>query len=195
MKLLLDFFPVLAFFITFKVFDIYVATAVLIAGSFIQTLGHYLIKKQFEKLHVVTFVVALVMGSLTLFFRDDAFIKWKVSVIYWILSGTIFVFLLRKRIAMKDLLEGLMKHDLGLKDSLWHKINMGWAITMVLIGFVNLWIAYEFSLETWVNFKVWGTMIIQLLMMVITFYVIFKYMPEENRKQLEQADSGNSEDQ
>jgi intracellular septation protein len=185
MKLLLDFFPALAFLISYKIFDIYVATGVLIVSSFIQTVGHYWLKKQFEKLHVITFVVAVVMGSLTLFFHDDSFIKWKVSVIYWILSATIFIFLLRKRIAMKDMLQGLMKQELGLPDRVWHMINLTWAIALFAIGFLNLWVAYQFSLDTWVNFKVWGTMAIQMLMLIVTFIVIFKYMPEENRKALE----------
>ncbi len=189
MKLFLDFFPVLAFFITSKVYDIYVATAVLIAGSFIQTLGHWLIKKQFEKLHLVTFFASLVLGSMTLFFRDDSFIKWKVSVVYWILSATIFFFLLRKKIAIRELFQGLMKHDLGLQNRLWHQINFGWAFSLVGLGFLNLWIAYNMSLDAWVNFKVWGTMGIQIVMMIVTFIVIFKNMPEENRKAFDQDDS------
>ncbi|WP_144393607.1 inner membrane-spanning protein YciB [Pleionea sediminis] len=188
MKLFLDFFPVLAFFISAKVWDIYIATAVLILGSFIQTVGHWLIKKKFEKLHLVTFFASLILGSMTLFFRDDSFIKWKVSVVYWIFSGTIFVFLLRKKIAIKALFEGLMKIDMGLKDTLWHKINMAWAISLLALGFLNLWIAYSFSLDAWVNFKVWGTMIIQLIMMLVTFFIIFKNMPEENRRALEQEE-------
>jgi intracellular septation protein len=185
MKLLFDFFPALAFLISYKLFDIYVATGVLIASSFIQMMGHYWMKKQFENLHLITFGVALVMGSLTLFFHDDRFIKWKVSVIYWILSAVIILFLLRKRIAMKELLQALMKQELGVPDSLWHRINISWAIALLALGFVNLWVAYQFSLDTWVNFKVWGTMAIQMVMLVMTFIVIFKHMPEENRKALE----------
>lgn len=194
MKFLLDFFPVLAFFISFKLYDVYIATAVLILASFIQTLGHWIIKKRFEKLHLFTFFASLIMGSLTLFFRDDSFIKWKVSVIYWILSATIIVYLLfRRKIAIKDLFEGLFKQSLGISDSIWHKLNMAWMLYLVGIGILNIWIAYQFDLDTWVNFKVWGIMAIQLIMMIATFVIIFKYMPEENRQALDKQ-PGKSED-
>ncbi|NVJ61729.1 MAG: septation protein IspZ [Gammaproteobacteria bacterium] len=186
MKLLLDFFPILAFFISYKFYDIYVATAVLIIASLLQTIGHWVIKKKFEKLHVITLVVSIVMGGLTLALRDESFIKWKVSVVYWLLSSIILIFMLRKRIALQELFEGLFKQPLGLKPALWHKINALWAIVLIAMGFINLWIAYRFSLDTWVNFKVWGTMIVQFALMIFTFVLIFKNMPEENKKLFEQ---------
>ena len=86
MKLLFDFFPVLLFFITYKMYDIYTATAVLIAASAIQTIGHRLIKGSFEKTHVITFVLVAIFGGLTLFLQNELFIKWKPTVINWLFA-------------------------------------------------------------------------------------------------------------
>ncbi|WMS87197.1 inner membrane-spanning protein YciB [Pleionea litopenaei] len=192
MKVLLDFFPVLAFFLTYKLFDVYVATAVLIGASLLQTLGHRIIKKRFEKLHVMTFVISLIMGGMTIAFRDDAFIKWKVSVVYWILSAVIWIYWLRGTMLLKQLFESLFKQELGLTQKLWGYINAFWGLLLLAMGGLNIWIAYHFDLDTWVNFKVWGTMAVQLVTMIGTFVVIFKNMPEHHRKMLEES-SANEE--
>ncbi len=193
MKLLLDFFPVLAFFITFKWLGIYPATAVLIVGSLIQTLGHWLIKKEFEKLHLITLAASVILGGMTLAFQDDRFIKWKVSVIYWIFSLVIIGFwLFKKQIAIQKLFEGLLKMELGIAPSFWHKVNLSWLVVFIVMGLVNLWIAYSFELDVWVNFKVWGIMIIQMVLMLATFAFVFNAMPEDKRNALTENDSKES---
>ncbi len=188
MKLLLDFFPLLGFFIGYYAFDIYVATGVLMAGAFVQTFGHWLMKRSFEKMHLLTLGLALVFGSLTLFLRDDSFIKWKVSIFMWLVT---VVFLFRQwfqnRIVLKDLLEGVSGESFGVDEKLWKILNVTWALTALIVGLLNLWIGFNLSQEMWVNFKVWGITIIQLVLMAITFTLIFKNMPEDKKKAMEQS--------
>ena len=183
MKLLLDFFPLLGFFIAYKMYDIYTATAVLIAGAFVQTFGHWLMKRQFEKMHLFTLILASVFGGLTLFLRDDTFIKWKVSIFLWLIT---LVFLFRQwfqqRISLKDLLESIFGESLGVADNIWKNLNYVWAITSLVTGFLNLWVAYYFSQSDWVNFKVWGVTGIQMALMIATIAILLKHMPEDKKK-------------
>ncbi|NVJ48830.1 MAG: septation protein IspZ [Gammaproteobacteria bacterium] len=193
MKVLLDFFPVLAFFITYKLSDIYTATMVLIIASFVQTITFRLIKKRFETLHLITFVISIVMGGLTILLQDESFIKWKVTVVYWLLSAVLFGYWLANKLVIKQIFEALFKQELGISLSIWRRLNAFWGLLFLAMGGINLWVAYSFSLDTWVNFKVWVTMATKLTAMIITFVVIFKYMPEEYRKMLEEADAKEEE--
>ncbi|MCO7226364.1 inner membrane-spanning protein YciB [Pleionea sp. CnH1-48] len=195
MKVLIDFFPLLGFFIAYYVFDIYVATGVLMVAAVIQTVGNRLLKKEWEKMHLFTLGLALVFGSLTLLFRDDAFIKWKVTILMWMLA---VVFLFRQwvqnRIVLKDLLEGMSGESFGIEDALWKRLNVIWACCALAVGLLNLWVAYTFSQSVWVNFKVWGITIIQFTLMMITFAILFKNMPEDAKKALEGNDTDNTKE-
>ncbi len=191
MKFLLDFFPVLGFFIIYQVYDdIYMATYVLMAACVVQTLGHYFISKRFERMHVITLILALLFGGLTVFLRDDAFIKWKVSIFLWgVALFFIFRQLIQNKIALKDLFEGISGESMGISDTLWKKLNIVWIFTTLATGLLNLWIAYNFEQSVWVNFKFWGLTGIQLVLMIATFFIIFKNMPKEKREALEAQSS------
>ena len=86
MKFLYDFFPILLFFIAYKMYDIYVATAVAMAAGAVQTLLFSIKHRRFEKMHLVTLGLLLVFGGLTIFLQDPVFIKWKPTVINWLFA-------------------------------------------------------------------------------------------------------------
>ncbi len=184
MKFLFDFFPVIAFFIAFYLPEereqgIYLATYTIIIASFIQICAYWLLYKKFEKMHIITFVVVLIFGGLTIYLQDEVFIKWKPTIVNWCFSlafiGSHFIgkkVLFQRMVTMAD-------HKLEFPDHVWRNLNISWAIFFIFLGFVNLYVAYSFSTEFWVNFKAWGMTLINFIFLIGIFIYMYKYLKEE----------------
>jgi len=173
MKMLVDFFPVALFFIVYKVEDIYVATAVLIIASAIQTVGVRLWKGKFEQSHVITLVLVAVFGGLTLMLHDEMFIKWKVSIINWLFGA---VFLGSMWIGRQTVVQRMMGTQVQLPGAVWRKINMAWAVFFMFLGFLNLYIVYHYDTDTWVNFKMFGLMGLTVVFVIAQSLYMAKYI-------------------
>jgi intracellular septation protein len=141
MKLLTDFFPVILFFVAYKVYDIYVATGVAIAASVIQVAYHWFRKGQVEKMHWITLAILLVFGGLTILLQDRTFIMWKPSVINWLFG---LVFLASLWIGQKPLVQRMMEHAIDVPKPIWQRLNLFWGIFFVILGFLNLYVANDF---------------------------------------------------
>ena len=176
MKQLIDFLPLIAFFVGYKFYDIYVATAAIIVATIIQIIATKLIWKKVEKVHLITLAVVVVFGSLTLLFHNDLFIKWKVTVIYLILAG---VLIIGQLIFKKPLLQELLGKDLTLSANIYMKLGYAWAIFFSACGIVNIYYAFYTPLETWVNFKVFGLTIATFVFAILQAVYIFKHLPKE----------------
>ncbi len=200
MKLFLDFFP-LAIFVGVYVFSgeeqpMYPAVQALMIATVIQNIATRLLTGKFEKLHLWTLAVTLVFGSMTLVFRDPAFIFWKASVLVWV---TAIVFLYRQHVIGKCLLQEMLSkavdEEMTVPEALWGRLNHLWAFSYTIFGFLNLYIAYNYSEAFWVQFKLFGLMGLNLILL---FYIIMKivpYMPveeAENETNLE-TDKANTE--
>ena len=179
LKFLLDFFPLLAFFISYKLADIYVAVAVLMAATVIQTVGNRLHSGKWQKLHLFGLVVALVFGGLTLALHDERFIKWKVTVFFWLIATIFLVGAALRRSPLKALFESINEQALPVPTPVWRRVDVTWGVVSLLVGMLNLHVAFSYSLDTWVNFKVWGITIIQLLLFVYTGFALHRYLPQE----------------
>jgi len=177
MKMLFDFFPVLLFFIAYKTYDIYTATAVLIAASALQTIGHRLIKGSFEKTHVITFALVAIFGGLTLFLQDELFIKWKPTAINWLFA---IIFIGSHFIGKKTIIERMMGANITLPGLVWNKLNIAWALFFVFLGAVNIYVAFEFDTDTWVNFKLFGLMGLTFVFIVAQSLYLVPYLKEAN---------------
>ena len=175
MKMLFDFLPVLLFFVVYKMYDIYLATAVLIAASAIQTVGHRLIKGSFEKTHVITLALVALFGGLTLALQDENFIKWKPTAINWLFA---VVFVGSQFIGEKTIIERMMGGNLTLPQLVWTKLNLAWAGFFVFLGAVNIYVAYAFDTDTWVNFKLFGLMGLTLLFIIAQSLYLVPYLKE-----------------
>lgn len=125
MKLLFDFFPILVFFITFKFYGIYVATATFLVASTLQIGFFWLQNRRFEKTHVITFVLGLIFGGATLLLHNELFIKWKPTVIYWTLGLGL---LLNHWFGSKPWLQSMIENNIRLPDVIWYRLNIMWAI-------------------------------------------------------------------
>ena len=167
-KLLFDFFPVILFFVAFKLEDdpkrgIMVATAVMIVATVCQVGYMRLRHGRIEKLHVVTLVLVVVLGGLTLALDDERFIKWKTTLVNW---GFALVFLGSQFIGSRPIVQRLMQTRVTLADAAWRRLNLGWTGFFVFLGAVNLFVAFRFSTETWVEFKLYGVIGLTLLFIV-----------------------------
>ncbi len=176
MKFLYDFFPILLFFIAYKLGDIYTATAVAIAAAAVQTLVFWIRHRRFEKMHLITFGLLLFFGGLTLLLRDPVFIKWKPSVVNWLFAA---VFLGSHWIGEKPIVERMMSHAIQAPYAVWLRLSWMWITFFVSIGLLNLYVAYSYSEETWVNFKLFGMLGITFAFVIGQGLYLGRYMIEE----------------
>lgn len=153
MKLLFDFFPILIFFICYKFFGIYTATALAMVASLLQVVFHRIKHQRYEKLHLISLGLILVLGGATLFFHNPWFIKWKPTGIYWLSS---LVFIGSAFIGKKTLIQKMMDGNINLPERIWHRLNFAWAIYFIFMGALNLYVAYYYDTDFWVNFKLFG---------------------------------------
>lgn len=155
-KFLFDLFPLILFFVAYRYADIYAATAVAITASVAQIAWLRLTRKPIETMHWINLTVIVVFGGATLWLRDEAFIKWKPTVLYWLFGGA----LLASRLAGRNLIRKLLGKQIQLPDPAWEKLNLSWALFFLAAGAVNLYVAFSghFTQSQWVSFKVFGLM-------------------------------------
>jgi intracellular septation protein len=152
MKMLFDFFPVIFFFIAYKLFDIYVATVVAMVASLLQVGIFWIKNRRFELIHLIALALIFILGSATIVAHNPMFIKWKPTVIYWIMA----VIFLCSRLGKKTVLEHMMDKKITLPTQVWKTLNYNWIIFFVIMGGINLLVVYNCSTNTWVNFKLFG---------------------------------------
>ncbi len=175
MKLLFDFFPILLFFTAYQIYGIYVATAVAIVATLLQVIYSRLKHGKVESMQWITLVLISVMGGATLYFQDEQFIKWKVSVINWLFG---LAFLGSQFIGKKTFVERMMSGNLELPDPIWKRLNLSWAIFFCSVGFINLYVIFNFDTETWVNFKLFGMLGLTLLFVILQAVFLSRYIDE-----------------
>ena len=141
MKFLADFFPILLFFIAYKLWGIFVATGVAIAASFVQVGAAWLSKRRVEPMHLATLAILVVFGGLTLLLRDQVFIMWKPSVINWLFAA---VFFGSRFIGDKTLIERMMSHAIEVPRPIWSRLNNMWVAFFLAMGAANLYVASDF---------------------------------------------------
>lgn len=158
MQFIYEIFPVFLFFIAFKFYGIYVATVVGIVTTFLQVIASRLWTGLWDKKQLITLAVFVFFGGMTLYFHDPIFVKWKPTIIYWIFAIAILITQwFTKRPLMQRLMEKALQHNqANIPHVIWKRINLSWALFFVILGGINLYVAYYFSNDAWVNFKFYG---------------------------------------
>lgn len=182
MKFLYDLFPLLLFFAAFKLYDVYVATAVAIVASFVQVGGYWLKYRRVETLHLITLGVITIFGGLTLVTRDDTFIRWKPTLVYWILGALV----LGSQFGRKTLIERMLGANLKLPARVWARQNLSWGVFFMALGALNLYVAFYYGLDQdeqvrraiWVNFKVFGLLGLTLVFALIQALLLSRHAAE-----------------
>lgn len=176
MKFLFDIFPVVLFFIAFKLYGIYVATAVAIAASFVQIGWVWMRHRKVENMLWVSLGVIVAFGGATLVLQDETFIKWKPTVLYWLFSATLIVAALAFK---KNLIRAMMEKQVTLPDPVWNKLLVSWVAFFVVMGALNLFVAYNFSTDAWVNFKLFGGIGMMLAFVVLQALMLARYIEDK----------------
>ena len=175
MKQLFEFFPIILFFIAFKVYDIYVATAVVIVATICQVAYNWFRHRKVETMQWVTLGLILVFGGATIYLQDEQFIKWKLSIIEWLFG---IAFLGSQFIGKKPFIERMMSASLSLPANVWRRLNFLWAMFFISVGFINLYVMFNFNTDEWVNFKTFGVPGLMLVFIVVQMAFLYKYIPE-----------------
>ena len=176
MKFLFDLFPVILFFAAFKLADIYVATAVAIGATFLQIGLLALMKKKIDKMLWASLAIIVVFGGATLLLRDETFIKWKPTVLYWLFSAVLAGGALLFR---KNLIRAMLSAQVQLPEPVWARLNWSWIAFFAFMGVLNLVVAFNFTLDQWVNFKLFGGTGLMLVFVIAQALFVARHMPEE----------------
>lgn len=202
MKFLFDLFPVILFFVVFKWAGanldtaqtlvsqylsgfvsggmvapdqgpIMLATAVAIIATFCQ-IGYLLLrKKKVDAMLWVSLIIIGVFGSATIYFHNENFIKWKPTVLYWCFATALIV---SPVLFNKNLIRSMLEQQIKLPEMLWPRLNLAWAGFFVTMGLLNLYVAFNFNLATWVNFKLFGGLGLMFVFIIGQSLYLAKYM-------------------
>ncbi|MEO7852726.1 MAG: septation protein A [Rubrivivax sp.] len=204
MKILFDFLPIILFFAAFKYAEgnkewaadfasnqlgflvsggvvgpeeapVLLATVVVIIASLLQVIWLKSRGKKVDTMLWVSLVLVVVLGGATIYFHSEAFIKWKPSVLYWVMG---LAFWLSPLLFGKNILRMLMSEQMQLPAKVWHRLNFAWVAFFAIMGLINLWVAYNFSTSTWVNFKLFGALGLMLVFTVAQGLYLSPYMKE-----------------
>jgi intracellular septation protein len=207
MKLLFDFLPIILFFATFKYAEahkawaaafasghlgalvaggsvgpdeapVLLATVVVIIATMAQVAWLKARGRKVDTMLWVSLVLVVVLGGLTVYFHSDTFIKWKPSVLYWAMG---LAFWLGPLMFGKNLLRVLLGEQLDLPPKVWHRLNFAWVAFFAVMGFLNIWVAYTFSTDTWVNFKLFGSLGLMLVFTVAQGLYLQRYVKDDDQ--------------
>jgi intracellular septation protein len=176
-KLLFDLFPIILFFIAYKVSGIYAATAVAIVATFAQIGWLKVTGKPVEPMQWASLAIIVVFGGMTLLFQDETFIKWKPTVLYGLFAAAL---LLTERFTGRNPMKFVMGKQLTLPEPIWQRLTLAWAGFFVFMAALNLFVAYTFSLDAWVDFKLFGTLGLTLAFVVGQAFWIGRHAQDPN---------------
>ena len=174
MKFFIDLLPVIIFFVVYKYTDIFYATFSTIIVSVFLAIITYLIKKKIEKMVLINTMLITILGGLTILLKDNTFIMWKPTAIYWLFA---LVLIVSQIVFKKNLMKQMLGKQVTLQDHAWNHVSMNVIIFMIGIGILNLYVAFNFDENTWVNFKLFG---ITFLLFIFMIYLAL-YISKENK--------------
>lgn len=199
-KILFDLFPIILFFVAYQLGEknpeaaaawlgafgitlasgvkpgVFLATLVAILATFIQIGWVWLRHRKVEAMLWISLILIVVFGGATLLLHDEAFIKWKPTVLYWLFALTLG---LAPILFERNLIRLMMQKQVSLPDAVWTRLNLGWAGFFTCMGIANLWVAMTFSTDAWVNFKMFGSLGLMLLFIVAQTFYLSKHIKEE----------------
>lgn len=191
MNQLLDFAPILLFVAVFFASDIFMATAALMIAVSVQVAAYWALKKPISRELKITFWASILFGALTLIFRNETFIQWKPTIVNWLLCGGL---LGSHFFGHRNLMQRMLGTQLSLIDEVWVRLNFGWALGFFIAGALNLFVAYNFSMEVWVSYKLIGGFALTFSYILITMIYLGRkgYLkePAQTPQPLDQSKTG-----
>lgn len=178
MKQLLDFLPLIVFFVFYKLYDIFVASGALIVATAIALVYSWYKFRKLEKMTLVTFVLVAVFGGLTIYFHNSEFIKWKVTIIYALFAGALLV---GQWVMKKPLIQSMLGKEITLPGNVWTRLNLAWAVFFIACGLLNIYVAFWLPESVWMNFKVFGLTALTLIFTLLSGVYMYRHMPAEEK--------------
>jgi intracellular septation protein len=184
MKIFFDLLPVILFFVGFKLYNIFVATAIAIATTIALIIYSKFVLKKVDKMLLINGAIISILGGITLALHDKTFIMWKPTALYWI--GAIALFA-SNQFFKKNLIQQMMANVLNPPVHIWHRLNWLWIAFLVALGFLNLYVAFNYTENAWVNFKLFGVTSMLFAFMIGQTVVLRQYLvtPAEEIKDKE----------
>lgn len=183
MQLFYEIFPVLLFFLAFKFYGIYVATIVGIVTTFLQVIITRFLTNAWDRKQLITLVIFLIFGGMTLYFHNPIFVKWKPTILFWLFATTLLITqFFTKKPLMQRLMENMLQDKGQVPRQIWKRVNLLWAVFFSCLGAVNLYIAYMFSDAAWVNFKFYGITGALFVFSIIQAVYLSRFLVAEEEK-------------
>lgn len=179
MKFLFDLFPVLLFFAMFKLAGIFAATAAAMVATLAQIAWVKWRHGKVDGMLLASGAIVVIFGGATLLLHDETFIKWKPTVLYWMFALVLFA---AELFWHKNLIRGMMQQQIRMPDAVWRKVNHAWAVFFALLGVLNLYVAFHYPTNVWVNFKLFGATGLMLVFVVLQSLLLSKYIEDEEVK-------------
>jgi intracellular septation protein len=177
MQLLFDFFPLIAFFAAYKLGGVFVATGVLIAAVLVQVCVQWIRHRKVSSMMLVSAALVLVFGGLTLWIHDEAFIKWKVTVVNWLFAAG---FLISQFVGEQPIIQRMMSGNVTLERPVWLRLNAMWAAFFFVLGAINLYVMFSFSTDVWAKFKVFGVIGLTLIFALAQGFWLASRLPQQD---------------
>lgn len=177
MQVIIDLLPVILFFIAYKKAGIFVATAVAIVSTLLLILIVWIRRRKIEKMLIINGAVITVLGGITLLLHDKTYIMWKPTVIYWI--GAIAL-LFSRYVFRHNLIERMLGKVMAPPAKVWDKLNLCWIAFLIALGILNLYVAFHYDENDWVNFKLFGTTSLMFVFIIAQVFALKDYWVEQN---------------
>ncbi|OYZ68017.1 MAG: septation protein A [Methylophilaceae bacterium 17-43-7] len=177
MKIFFDLLPVILFFVGYKLFDIYIATAVAIGTTIALIIWSKFVLKHVDKMLMVNGAIVSVLGGITLLLHDKTYIMWKPTVLYWIGALVLFI---SNQFFQKNLIQQMMQKLLNPPPMIWQKLNWVWILFLVFLGIINLYVAMQFTENAWVNFKLFGVTTLMFAFMIAQTLILKDYLVNQS---------------
>ncbi len=175
MKFFFDLLPVILFFVGFKLYGIFAATAIAIATTLAMIIYAKIRHGKIEKMLLINGAIISVLGGVTLLLQDKTYIMWKPTVLYWLLAA---VLLISNLFFKKNFIQQMMGKIMQAPSAVWTKLNLAWVIFLVGLGFLNLYVAFNYTENAWVNFKLFGVTGMMFVFVILQTLVLKKYLVE-----------------
>ena len=180
MDFLIDLVPALPFLlVAFGLADIFLATKLAMGAAVLQIAASRWRYGKIKKMHAFTFAAIIIFGSITLFLHDEMFIKLKPTVLNW---GFALVFLGAAVVFKRNILKMMLGEKLVMPDFAWSRLNLMWVVFFLVCAVLNLYVAFNYSTDDWVNFKLFGGMGLMLVFVIGQAMFLAKYMQQEEPK-------------
>jgi len=177
MQLFLEYFPLIIFFIINSIAGIYWATASLIIAAFVQIFYYKIKKQKIPAKQWIIFGLIVVFGSLTIYLQNDAFLKWKVTIINAFFAVALLV---SELLFKKNIIKEFLGESLTLPENIWSRLNLAWSLFFLFCAGLNYYVAFNYDIDTWVNFKVFGLTGLMFLFSITSILLLYKYLPLED---------------